>query len=128
MHRPVCRAAAAAVSNAYLRNGRYCSIHGVDLMPAGMRPGTHRYCPTCPPGSILGRPLVLFNANSEGWAKTAAAVFRNPPATAAELRVASQGDSRPSLTWRSTKAFWIGVAVGACLPFAIGLLYLLVIR
>jgi hypothetical protein len=64
----------------------------------------------------------------EGW-------VRNPPADARQLAAANQWwampDPQPNLTWRDTRPFWVGVLVGAVIPFIIGLavlVYLLVIR
>lgn len=41
---------------AYLRDGRYCSVHGIDLVPPDRTMSTRRYCPKCPEGSPLGWP------------------------------------------------------------------------
>lgn len=48
----------AISSTAYLRDGRYCSLHGIDLVPWDRTQSTRRYCPQCPEGSPLGRPSV----------------------------------------------------------------------
>jgi len=42
--------------DAYLRDGRYCSVHGIDLVPPDRTKRTRRYCPQCPEGSALGFP------------------------------------------------------------------------
>jgi hypothetical protein len=41
---------------AHLRDDRYCSAHGIDLVPPDRTLRTRRYCPQCPPGSALGFP------------------------------------------------------------------------
>ena len=46
----------AVSREAYLLAGRYCSVHGIDLVPPDRAPGTRRYCPKCPEGSPLGWP------------------------------------------------------------------------
>jgi hypothetical protein len=46
----------AIASTAYLRDKRYCSVHGIDLVPPDRTLQTRRYCPQCPEGSPLGRP------------------------------------------------------------------------
>lgn len=48
--------AASDSGDAYLRDGRYCSVHGIDLVPFDRTTRTRRYCPRCPPGSALGFP------------------------------------------------------------------------
>lgn len=61
---------------------------------------------------------------------------RNPPAPADELRQANEfwdGEPAPYKGWRAnpTITFWVGIAIGACIPFLIGILtaaYLLVNR
>jgi hypothetical protein len=43
--------------DAHLRDGRYCSVHGIDLVPPDRTLATRKYCPKCPEGSALGWPM-----------------------------------------------------------------------
>ena len=45
--------------DAYLRDGRYCSVHGIDLIPPDRTVSTRRYCNQCPADSALGFPLWM---------------------------------------------------------------------
>ena len=54
--------------------------------------------------------------------------WRNPPASAEELRAANEGwEPMPDYTgWRAdpTRTFWVGIAIGACAPLLVGLIAL----
>lgn len=54
----IVRAELREIPSTYLRDGRYCSAHDVDLVPPDRSLSTRRYCYQCPPGSRLGPPVT----------------------------------------------------------------------